>query len=538
MRTTAKDGAVLLALALVAAAAYAGVRPTNFGGYDEWLVVSLTARGILDMPHANRPLDLLWPWPGALLLPGTLVGYLAVHVAYLLLSAQLVFVLVRRLGASLGARTAYLAAVLGLVWAPLDYMRLDAPLIARYSGATLAALVSVLLFVESWSRRRPALLGLAVVCAAVTGRGCEAALPLLFGAPALLFGKGRPPARPAALWAGAWTAGVLVATAALVAPMLSGGRALYQTEALRLDAHPWRVAVRLGRQFALHLGPLVTTPPHELLVPAVPAALAAFALGWWLTRPAHAGDGYRAGDAQPQPRLLRLALAGASAAALGYAAFALTPAIAGAARTQVLSAPGIGLLLAAAIVAVSLRLPSRARTPAAAALAGAVVALGTARVAALQRQWDAASAYPAQARLLAGLSRAAPGLRPHTLVLLLDEDRAFEATFTFRHALAFAYTPEVAGWVWGGHDLLYPATLAADGVRWEPWPEIRRSWDEAPARFGYDELVVVRHRAGAVEVLDQWPGGVLPSLPPGAAYAPRGRIVSGTPPPLLARPRP
>jgi hypothetical protein len=512
------------------AAPFAQVAPTNFGGYDEWLVVSLTGRGILDMPHANRPLDLLWSLPGALLLPDSLAGYLLAHAAYLMLSAYLVLVLVRRACPAAGVFTAYLAAALGLAWAPLDYMRLDAPLIARYSGATLAALASILLFVESWERRRPVLLALAAATGAVTARGCEATLPLLLAAPALLFLAARPRGRAVAVWAGSWAAALLAVTASMAAPMLAGGRGLYQTEALRLDPHPLRLLGRLARQFAFHLAPLGTTPARELATLAVPFALAGFGFGCWLTLRGSGREDMPDADARRlRRRLGGLAAAGAVAAALGYAAFVLTPAIVTPARTQVVSAPGIGLLLAATIALLSLGLPPGARRPAAVLLAAAVVAFGTARVVAMQRQWDASTAYPAQARLLAGLADAAPGLRPHTLVVLLDDDRAFEATFTFRHALAFVYSPDVAGWVWGGHDLLYPAAFTPEGVRWEPWPEIRRSWDEPASRFDYDELVVVRHRAGGVQMLETWPAGVLPPLPSGARYHPRGRIVSGAP---------
>jgi hypothetical protein len=201
-----------------------------------------------------------------------------------------------------------------------------------------------------------------------------------------------------------------------------------------------------------------------------------------------------------------------------------TPAIATAARTQVLSAPGIGLLLAAAIVLVSLHLPPAFRTGSACLLAGAVVALGTGRVVAMQRQWDGASAYPAQARLLAALREAAPDLRPHTLVVLLDADRTFEATFTLRHALAFVYSPAVAGWAWGGHEFLYAARFTPEGVRWEPWPAIRGPWQDPATVFGYDELVIADHRTGAVTILEAWPDGVLPPLPPGAVYDPARRI--------------
>jgi hypothetical protein len=50
-------------------AQFAWVQSTNFWGSDEWLHLSLTSRGIIDFPYANRPLMLLWSLPAALLVP-------------------------------------------------------------------------------------------------------------------------------------------------------------------------------------------------------------------------------------------------------------------------------------------------------------------------------------------------------------------------------------------------------------------------------------------------------------------------------------
>jgi hypothetical protein len=57
----AAAAAFLLALA---AALFAFVRPTNFGGTDEWLSLSLLSRGIGSFPYASRPLNLVWALPG------------------------------------------------------------------------------------------------------------------------------------------------------------------------------------------------------------------------------------------------------------------------------------------------------------------------------------------------------------------------------------------------------------------------------------------------------------------------------------------
>ncbi|MEE8384876.1 MAG: hypothetical protein V3S01_03050 [Dehalococcoidia bacterium] len=66
---------VLLGLAAVFWAQFAWVQSTNFWGSDEWLHLSLTSRGIIDFPYANRPLMLLWSLPAALLVPNSLGAF-------------------------------------------------------------------------------------------------------------------------------------------------------------------------------------------------------------------------------------------------------------------------------------------------------------------------------------------------------------------------------------------------------------------------------------------------------------------------------
>ena len=83
--------AFLLALA---AAQFAFVRPTNFGGTDEWLSFSLLSRGILSFPYANRPLNLAWALPGWSLFPDRLVGFLVFHALWIGLGLTVACVLV------------------------------------------------------------------------------------------------------------------------------------------------------------------------------------------------------------------------------------------------------------------------------------------------------------------------------------------------------------------------------------------------------------------------------------------------------------
>jgi hypothetical protein len=142
----------------------------------------------------------------------------------------------------------------------------------------------------------------------------------------------------------------------------------------------------------------------------------------------------------------------------------------------------------------------------------------------MQRTWDEGSAHAGQVSMLRGLVAEAPDLRQGTMVLLLDEGRAWRATFGFHHAVQYLYRGHAAGCVWGAWNALYPATLGPEGMRSEPWPVIRGPWRAAPHTYRYDEIVVARYTDGVVGILPEWPG-TLPPLPPGARYEPAGRVV-------------
>ena len=225
---------------------------------------------------------------------------------------------------------------------------------------------------------------------------------------------------------------------------------------------------------------------------------------------------------------------------LGWLGLVLGPLLRTPARAQFLSAPGVGLLLAGSLALLASRVPSRAR-PLVLALAGAwVVAVGTARIGAMQDDWDRTSVWPGQRGTLVQLVEYAPSLAPNTLVVLIDESRSWTVTLIFRHALHYLYGEGVIGHVWQGIEFLYPAKFLPDGIRSEPWPVIQKAWHAPPTFHRYDEVLVARFSAdGRLHVLDEWPLELGP-LPPGAAYAPRDRVGPGPPPPsarILARER-
>ena len=512
---------------------YLPVRATNFSGWDEWLVVDLTYRGLVALPYENRPFSLLFNLPGALLLPRTLMGYWLVHGLYLSFAGVLLHRLCLRLAPG-RERLAFLAGVFAVVWAPADDMRLDAVLLANYSGFAFGTLLSVTMLVESAYARRRLGLALAAALAFVTIRGLESTAGLVLAAPALLWIAPRIGSRTRLAWSAVWLAAAGAAAALAAGPLLPGHPGSYQVSGLGFDPHPLRVASRLARQLGFHLGPLAAPSWGELLVPVVPAAVVMFVLGWRLlgrtaksSPPPPSAGGSEGGPSATA----RMAAVGLGMALLAYGVLVLSASVVGPGRMQVLSAPGIGLFLAALVSGLAGRLPAHWGPRAAVLLGSAVVALGAGRTAALQREWDANSYWPAQDRGLFGLTRVVPQLEPHTLVVLLDGAGAWPAAFTFHHAVEYLYGGRGRGTVWGAVPFLYGLQVVPEGILSLPYESIRSAWRAPPALYRWDEVVVVRQDApGGVTVLDEWPA-VLPTLPPAALYAPRARIRAGDPRP-------
>jgi hypothetical protein len=530
-----------LALAAVWATQFAILAPTNFTRTDEWLYVSLTSRGIVDCPHMQRPLALLWALPGALL-RHRFIGFHLTDGAYVLLSGWLVFLLARRLSGDV--RLALLAGVFALVWAPRDMNRLVTVQATVAAGPTFATLLAFVLLVESWVSGRRVLLALAGAVAFVTVRSYEATAALMLAGPLLVLWIAGARARRAWVWAGVFGA-VVVFAAGLTALFLRRPEASYQF-ALGFDPRPGAVLGRLGLQFGLHLLPLAAPPPG-LVTAAVGVALAVFVLGYGLVAaslssstphpyPPHVGGGESCSQrtaplsSTPHParrRLAGLAALGALLAALGYLPFCLLSSIQSATRTQFLSGPGIALLLAATATLACSFLPAPGRPVGMGLLGAWVVIFGTGNTVAMQGLWTEMSAYPAQTGLLRQLTARAPDVRPHTLVVLIDEGDAFPAVFTFRHAIGYLYDQRAAGVVWKAADYLYSFSFDAEGVGLEPWPVIRKAWRDEPARYRYDELVVARSGPDRrLNLLRDWPPE-LPALPPSARYDPESRIVRG-----------
>lgn len=520
--------AAVEALALVAlfAVHFSPVRTTNFAGYDEWIILWLTSHGLTGFPYSNRPFNLLFTLPGALLTPGSFFGFTAVHLIYLVLGGLCVRALARCLVPG-DAFFAFGAAAIVLTWAPMDFLRLTTVQMA-YSGITLAMLLAFLLALWSWSRRSPGLLVASALLGLVAARSYEGVLPVLAAIP-VAFWLMAPRDRMFWRWSAVPLATVAVGGLLALWPLLRASRAAaYQSELMKLDLHAGRIAARILRQFGFHLVPLVSTPPGELREYAVAGAVCVCALGFLLVARPRVSI-----DSGLKP-LLSTTLLGLLLAALGYVGVGLSASVSTPTRAQFLAGPGIALFLAGLLRLLTRRLPERAGTVAFAALVACVVAVGTARTASLQRGWDVMGFYPRQHRVVSALTALAPDLAPNTLVVLVDERAAFRMTFTFRHAVDYLYQGRALGLVAGGDPFLYESEVTPRGLHISPWEIVRGPWGVRETWHRSDEIVLLRFSAaGEVEILDSWPPG-LPVVP-GQGYAPRRRILPLPQPPPRER---
>jgi hypothetical protein len=476
------------------------------------------------VPYAHRPLGFLWQLPPALLGPKSLNTYRVTHVAYISLYGFLTFLLCRRLAPD-RFLLAFLAGVFAAAWAPSDLLRLNVINSMGYSGLTMATFAAIVLFLESF-RRGPVLLALAGFMAFIASRTAEAPLPLLAAAPLLVLVI--TPKWSRRTWVGiaSWAVILFVDVILIFLSFaFSRGQGSYQTSSLGgLDLAPLHLLRRLLALYTYHLAPLASAP-RELAAAAAPIAVGVFLIAYALACLRAPKEGDRS---LPALMAVGLILAG-----LGYSPFVLPQRLVLADRTEFLSAPGIGIFLSAGIFFIGSLFPQRYRRVLVAGLAAWVIGVGTARVLVLQREWDLTrSAYPFQHRALVELTREVPGLKPHTLVVLIDDARGWLATFTFRHAVQYLYPGEATGYVWGASDFLYPTYFTEAGVYCVPYAVIQGPWRSPPSLHRYDEIVVVHNTlASGLHVAEAWPATTLPPLPAGALYEPWKRIVTGEPVP-------
>lgn len=521
------DMLALLAIGVLLAIEFTLVKATNFGGYDDWFLIDLVDRWIVAIPYTNRPFHYIWALPARALFPHQLTGFLLVHVFWLASTAWLTFALGRILLPK-DRPLAFLAGAFAAVWTASDPVRLCCTVgLVGYAGPTAATLGSIVCLLEAFRRASRLWLALAIVIAVVSARAFEGVVPLLALAPVLLFWS--RPREVSRFWLLLWGATVALLALLIVRPLLLGGDAEnYQVSALGLDLAPWRVAWRLVQQFGFHLLPLVTSPPDEITAAAarVLPAVAVFTLAHlYLSRAsgAHAPASRRA--------LAGVALLGLAAAGLGYSVFVLSSAIVQPQRTQFVAAPGIALFVAALVRLAASVFPGRQRRAITVVLGCWVVAVGIGRTAALQSETNRTTAWPRQNDSLVQLTDQAPGLRPHTLVVLLDEAGTWPASFTFRHAVSYLYAGRALAVVVGSHQVLYPWRFVPQGVSITPWRMLQRPWRSPATLHRHDEMMVFTLRAdGRLRLEEEWPRE-LPPLPAGASYDPERRILFGEEPP-------
>jgi hypothetical protein len=489
------------------------VRSGNFFGYDEWTVLGLVSRGIVDTPYAQRPLSLLWALPAAALPGPSFAPFVALREVYLFLTGLLVYRIARSLDPS-RPLLAFLAGGIAVLWTPADLARLAVVEGVLYCGIALGATLSIAALLEGCLRRRRSLLVLAGLLALVSGLSYEATLPLLAAAPLLLLCAPRQGERAPAGWLLAFEGTVGLGIALALLPLALGGGESYQA-ALGPDARPTAVAARLLLQLRLHFGPLWPGWAGGVWGSGAAIAAVAFAvLGAVAARAARP----RATGTPPW----RLAGVGLFLACAGYGVLLLSASQAGAWRTQALSRPGAALCLAALAVAVGELVP-RGRTLVSLGLGTWIAAVGTARLAEMQRSWDATSLYRPQMAMLSALVEAVPDVREDSLIVVLDERRSWRASFSFHHAAELLYQGRAGGLVWGLPTLMFPAYFGAPGIRVDPIESVQRSWGARPRLFPYEAIVVVRYGVAGLRVEEAWPSE-LPPLPPSARYQPASRI--------------
>lgn len=522
---------LLAASALVFWATFRVVPATNFGGYDEWLGLSLLSRGVIGYPYANRPLALLTMAPVEWLAGPSLEAHRLGFAASIVLGGALCYALARRLAPELPA-FAFLCATFFQAYAPSDVSRLSTA--SPYAGFTLLMLLAAVLCVESWVRRRAWLLAAAAAAGFVAVRAYEGTLAFLLAAPPLLLmSLEARVTRRLAVWSLGFASGPLAAAALVAAPLLvTTDTAAYQTARLGLATSAQQVLTHLTRQYEFHLLPLLLTPPSAVkFATAGPAlVLLAAALVWAERRlrdPA---------STVPSPRrLASLAGLGVALAGLGYGFVVLTNTVPAPYRMEFLSAPGIALALAALVHLLAAVLQPRWRALAVGVLAAWIVVVGSTRTVLLQGVWGHIGLFPAQSSLLRQLVQLAPGIRSNTLVILVGGGRVFPEVFSFRHALDLMYGPDVVGYVSAAQSFLYPTRFGTDGIVAEPWPIVRGPWRMGVTRHRYDETMVFEVTAsGELQLLEGWPDS-LPALPAGARYAPLERRQAAPAPARPAR---
>ena len=517
----ARVAIVLCAVYAVFWVQFSIVRPVNFGGVDEWMILSLVSRGAVDVPYANRPLGLLFNLPVGLFPTRLLDASWLLHAHYLVMAGLFTSLLLLRLAPG-RPDWALLAGVFAATWAPSDLMRLDAIYSSAYSGVTAATALVLLLLATRGGRAVH--LALAMGLAFVTTRVHEAPLPVLLLAPLLLGALGAP--LPRGALAVYWSTLGLAALVAGLPLLLGRSASWYQSEVLGLYLDPAGLASRMALQFRLHLAPLVSTAPATLLKPRPLAAAALLVLALALLRRPVASV------PTSRRRLARAVVVGVVGAAAAYSSFIVAAKLPGATRTEFLAAPWIGLALGAGIVLVGDAFPSRARFAIVATLGAGVAACGAVRVEQLQAVWDATGFYERQSGALRQMIRVASDFKAGTLVLYIEGLPTWIGSFAFHHGLEVVYGRHVAGCVPNERaQLFYRCWQSGEGIRHEPWPVLRAAWGAEPRTYRFDEVAVFRaDAAGRIELLEEWPAD-LPALPVGGRYEPRLRLVHAASPP-------
>jgi len=500
------------------------VSPTNFGGYDEWLILNMASQCVLSIPNANRPLGFLWHLaPGPLAGHG-FVGFWWAHAAYLSLTGVVVLWAALRLAPGC-LWAAFLSGTFAAVWAPADLARLSTVQMIINSGSTFAAFLAVALLIESRVRGSRLLLAVAIATAVLAALSYEASLGVILAAPILLLLL--PPRSGLWVWIGAWEIVAVAMVIRFVVSTLSVSGGSYQAAIIGVDLVPHRMIARLIRQFAHHLLPLSGA---RVSIGGEAALSGLIFLTACLGVIAVVGRRAPAAGVPPR-RCLALVGVGLLLAAVAYAPFTLGRLIQGANRTELLAAPGIGIFLGFMAQALASRTRPAWRTPLFLLAGTWVIMLGTAHVVQMQRAWSALSYYTPQVTTLRQIVQLAPDVRRGTLLLLIDSAPrpTWPASFGFRHAIAHLHEGRAVGHVFGAATVFHPIRFGEDAIHIGADPLIASAWRSPASQHRYEETVALeRGEDGSVRISEEWPVA-LPALPPGSSYRPIDRLLPGTP---------
>ncbi len=536
-----QHGVVLLGLLALGLAFFAAADYGNNLGIDDWIhFYQVVDNGSINF--ASRPLSQIFLGAVAWFAGSNYATYHVVLVAAYIASGFLTYLLVWQVAPD-QPLFAFAAGALALTFFVNDFFLL---LTWIYTSGAYAALIFALLALnafaaalrlESSTPARLALFALAAGLAFATLLIYEAAAPLLGAAPLLiaLALRGRLDRWG---WLGLvlWVAALLLAMRGTLLALLGLGGGTYGSS-LYKDLDPARMLAAVRAHFRFAFRQLLVTDMqkaypyrlHALIVGGV--ALLAMQVVRRVLPVSDTADGIR------RANVLRAALwaaAGALGALLGFAAFLPTVFADSVTRTHIITRPGEGVLLAAAVwLAASVVRSARWRRVVQAGGVALVAMYGAVMLGQVQTQlYDLAGTWDNTAHFMRSLSNLAPEVEDFTLIVYVEnpdvEEAPFTSGFSFQYAVRHFYGNTATGLI-PTDSILGEWAIVPDGIRLE------ENWGDSPDVIGWDEMIFfTRDDAGTLALLDELPGEFY-TAERQVQYDPHARIHRAYVPPAIRR---